>query len=240
MKTLHTTQVKIKKLIWSSCGPAHSTGPHQSPSALERALSVLREAQESRRKGDGCRQWARCLGRGNLHPNNWQGLLSLCFSTALLPLCVFPVPSSAYFQRFILHPRALLPSGDSGGVWLFWPLPLHHDLVCSPDLSSSSWGSSLPFPFAASADVGMLGASCASGHHHLHSSWALTRTPRRAAASYSWLHFFRTCLRGGDLEVQVQARTPEKLSLILFLANKFQMFVSDSWSADGISLGLWL
>lgn len=132
-------------LVWT----AHSTGPHQSPSALEPALSVLREAQESCRKGDGCRQWVWCLGRGNLHPNNWQGLLSLCFFTALLPLCVFPVPSSAYFQRFILYPRALLPSGDSGGVWLFWLLPSHHDLVCSPDLSSSSWGSSLPSPFAA-------------------------------------------------------------------------------------------
>lgn len=38
----------------------------------------------------------------------------------------------------------------------------------------------------------------------------------------------------------MQAKTPEKMSFILFLTNKFQMFASDSWSADRISWRLQL
>lgn len=79
--------------------------PHQSPSDLKQALSVLREAQERSRKGDGCRQWVQCLGKGNTSSKQLAGasisLFLPCPSSSLCipcsPLSMFSWGSSCIF-----------------------------------------------------------------------------------------------------------------------------------------------
>lgn len=150
MKTLHSAQVRIEKLTSLWCRPAHSTGLTSVTFRFGTSTCLCGGRLREAGKETAADNEFSASAKVTLHPNNWQGLLSLCFSPARLPLYVFPVPSSTYFQRFILYLCALL-SDSSGGVWFFWPLP-PTSLLCL-QYCPLKLLSSFPFPFTTTAEV---------------------------------------------------------------------------------------
>lgn len=141
----------VKRLQWKPCTLHKNKGvdvvpgadlpvaqdPHQSPSDLERALSVLGEAQESRRKGAAADNELSAQAEVTLQPNNWQPLLSLCFSPALF-LSVYSLSPPLHIFRG--SSCTFVPSCQITAV-LFDSCDLclpHHCCVCSTVRFSSS------------------------------------------------------------------------------------------------------
>lgn len=122
--------MKMQKLIQSLVQTCPQCRTHISHLPIWNQHCLLRGAQERSRKGEGCRQWVQCLGKGNSSSKQWAGvsisLFLLCPSSSL---CI-PCSLLSTFLSFILCLGAF-PSDNSGGVWFFWPLPpLHYYSVC--------------------------------------------------------------------------------------------------------------